>query len=333
TPVCYRNTSAPAEVMQGAPGGWDGQSFESFCTAMDAVRAMPPDAIAEVRASLAERFNWPAIAQATLAVYRELAEPSPDARVRVLATALDAVGYGGVIHRLRTWRAARGPTGASSVVAANVHVVTECALRKPYRADVADADLVVPDGMPLVWAIRWFGTRLRTRCYGPELMVRTLAAFQSDGARHFLYGSTPETLAKLQQSIARRWPSAIVAGALSPSFGELDDAEEQRNIAIINAARPDFVWLAMGCPKQENWMHRYRRDLQAAAVLGVGAAFDFIAGTVPQAPPWLQRLGLEWALRLAAEPRRLWRRYLIRNPYFLCQILLQRLRLRWRTNG
>jgi N-acetylglucosaminyldiphosphoundecaprenol N-acetyl-beta-D-mannosaminyltransferase len=161
-------------------------------------------------------------------------------------------------------------------------------------------------------------------------MCRTLDASQTAGWRHYLYGTSPGTLDALQAAIRRRWPAARLAGFEAPPFGPRDDAAECRSLDRINAARPDIVWLGLGCPRQEEWMRRYRRDLDAAVVVAVGAAFDFIAGAKPQAPPWMQRHGLEWLFRLGCEPRRLWRRYLTRNPYFLWQVLLQRLGLRWR---
>jgi N-acetylglucosaminyldiphosphoundecaprenol N-acetyl-beta-D-mannosaminyltransferase len=116
----------------------------------------------------------------------------------------------------------------------------------------------------------------------------------------------------------------------APPFGPFDDQVENANLAAINATKPDVLWVALGCPKQELWMQRYRRQADCAVILAVGAAFDFLAGMTPQAPARLQRLGLEWAFRLAAEPRRLWKRYLIRNPYFVCQFTLQWLKWRWR---
>jgi N-acetylglucosaminyldiphosphoundecaprenol N-acetyl-beta-D-mannosaminyltransferase len=247
--------------------------------------------------------------------------------IRLLGIPIAQVSYAHVLDRMEQWLAAR-PPGSRTLVAANVHVITETAIDASYGQAVLDADLVVPDGMPLVWATRALGGDLHERCYGPTLMERSLEHFQVHRARHFLYGATDPTLALLRTRIAERWPGAIVSGALAPPFGVFDDRVELANIQRINATRPDFVWLAMGCPKQEFWMQRYRQHVTAAGILAVGAAFDFIAGTVRQAPPWMQRLGLEWAFRLAVEPRRLWRRYLIRNPYFALRFLLQYLQAR-----
>lgn len=217
----------------------------------------------------------------------------------------------------------RGRDGASSVVFANVHLVTEAHLHDDYRAAIWDAAVVAPDGMPLLWASRLQGSPLRERCYGPTFMERALHTSQTVGWRHYFYGAVSPTLERLQRESARRFPGARVAGAAEPPFGPLDDAVELAHIERINAAAPDLLWVGMGCPKQERWMQRYRRRLRAPVVLGVGAAFDFIAGVKVQAPAVLQGLGLEWAFRLGTEPGRLWRRYLKRNPLFLHEFFKQ----------
>ena len=157
-------------------------------------------------------------------------------------------------------------------------------------------------------------------------MEKTLDAFQGSGATHYLYGATPATLEKLEQQIKIRWPYAVIAGSESPPFGDFNDSVELGNIEKINASGAEFVWVGMGCPKQERWMQHYRRHLNAKVVLAVGAAFDFIAGTVSQSPPLMQNSGLEWLYRLAMEPRRLWKRYFLRNPYFIAMFAAQYIR-------
>ena len=244
--------------------------------------------------------------------------------IRILKTDIAQVTYAGAIELFERWLADDKP--ARTVIAANVHLVTEAALQPEYAATVADADLVTADGMPLVWASRLLGGSLKERCYGPTLMEKTLEAFQNRDVSHYLYGSTAATLEKLRQQISEHWPDAKIAGSLSPPFGDFNDDIELKNIAAINAAGADFVWVGMGCPKQEQWMQRYRRHLDASVILATGAAFDFIAGTVSQAPSAMQRLGLEWLYRFAMEPKRLWRRYCLRNPYFIAAFLKQYLR-------
>jgi N-acetylglucosaminyldiphosphoundecaprenol N-acetyl-beta-D-mannosaminyltransferase len=243
----------------------------------------------------------------------------------ILGVPVSQVTYADALEQMRAWLNADAGGPARTIVAANVHVVTETCLDSAYGAAVRSADLIVPDGMPLVWASRMLGGRLNDRCYGPTLMEMALDRFRPD-CRHVLYGGTDRTLADLQTAIAQRWPGTRIAGALSPPFGPPDARLVESHIAQINAWNPDLLWVAMGCPKQEFWMAQYRDRLRVKVIAAVGAAFDFLSGTVPQAPPWMQRAGLEWAFRLGAEPRRLWRRYLLRNPYFVARFALQLLR-------
>ncbi len=249
--------------------------------------------------------------------------------IPILSVPIAQVTYDEALDQMRSWIRAR-KTAPETVIAANVHVVTEAALNPQFREATLDASMVTPDGMPLVWASRLLGGKLRDRCYGPILMAKTLEAFQQDGVRHAFYGTRTETLGKLRVRIARQWPKAEIADMRAPPFGPFDDRVESANLAAINETKPDILWVAMGCPKQELWMRRYRHQADCNVILAVGAAFDFLAGMIPQAPTALQRLGLEWVFRLVAEPRRLWKRYIIRNPYFIFQFTLQLLKLRWR---
>ncbi len=235
--------------------------------------------------------------------------------ISILGTDINQMSYDDALSLFKVW--VESKSLARTVVAANVHLVTEVSLNPEYAKTIADADLVVPDGMPLVWASKLLGGNLTDRCYGPTLMEKTLDSFQGSSATHFFYGATPDVLEKLQQAVIERWPEAKIAGVCSPSFGDFNEAEELKNINMINESGATFVWVGMGCPKQEQWMQIYRHHLNANVVLAVGAAFDFIAGTVSQAPSFLQRAGLEWLYRLCMEPKRLWKRYLYRNPYFV----------------
>lgn len=248
---------------------------------------------------------------------------------RVLGVPIAPLTYGQVLEWIGE-RRSHPARGAASLVFANVHVVTEAALDPAFRSVLETADLILPDGMPLVWAGRMLGSPLRQRCYGPETMALVLARSELTGWTHFFYGSTPQVLEALTRTVAHRWPEAKVVGAMTAPFGPFDDRQEHANIDIINRTGADCVWVGLGCPRQELWMQRYRGSLHCTAVLGVGAAFDFLAGTKPQAPRWMQRSGLEWLFRLISEPRRLARRYLVRNPYFIMQFALQLLGLRWR---
>jgi N-acetylglucosaminyldiphosphoundecaprenol N-acetyl-beta-D-mannosaminyltransferase len=186
------------------------------------------------------------------------------------------------------------------------------------RAALLASSLNVPDGQPLVWAINALGHSLTDRVYGPELMARACERSVSNGHRFYLYGGRDQgALVQLTVNLRRRFPGVRIVGGYAPPFRPLTDEEQTAISAEINESEADVVWVGIGVPKQEKWMAALRPQLEAPVLIGVGAAFDFHAGLVPQAPPWLQRAGLEWAYRLAHEPRRLWRRYLRYNPRFV----------------
>ena len=193
---------------------------------------------------------------------------------------------------------------------------------------VAGAEIATPDGVPLVWALRWTGHPEQQRVYGPELMKKALVESKRLGWKHYLYGSSEETLGRLQDAISDFSPDAEIVGAVSPPFRELSAAEQEEALERIRASGADVVWVGLGMPKQELWMHSVKQSLPGVAMLGVGAAFDFLAGTVKQAPAWMQRSGLEWLYRLIQEPRRLWRRYIWNNPAYVVLLGWQVLRTR-----
>jgi N-acetylglucosaminyldiphosphoundecaprenol N-acetyl-beta-D-mannosaminyltransferase len=201
---------------------------------------------------------------------------------------------------------------------AAVHTVMESREDDALREAVDGAAFTVPDGQPLAWALRKLGHEIDARVYGPELMDRACARAAQSGQRHYLYGGRDEqALAQLATNLLDRHPALQLAGGWSPPFRELADAELDEIAARINATRPDVVWVGIGVPKQEKWMAAMRDRLHAPVLVGVGAAFDFHAGLVAQAPAWMQRRGLEWLFRLMQEPRRLFRRYARHNPRFV----------------
>jgi N-acetylglucosaminyldiphosphoundecaprenol N-acetyl-beta-D-mannosaminyltransferase len=208
--------------------------------------------------------------------------------------------------------------GRASVTAAAVNLVMS-AREEPATMDaVLATTLAVPDGQPLVWALRALGNDGATRIYGPDLMAGFCARAARERIPVYLYGGrTPQALELLEQRLLDRFPGLPIAGGYSPPFRPLTDAEEQRVIAEIDSSGAAVVWVGTGQPKQELWMAAMRSRLEAPLLVGVGAAFDFHAGLVSQAPPWMQRNGLEWSYRLAREPRRLWRRYARYNPLFI----------------
>jgi N-acetylglucosaminyldiphosphoundecaprenol N-acetyl-beta-D-mannosaminyltransferase len=210
------------------------------------------------------------------------------------------------------------------ICVAAVHTVMATREDAELRSAVLGSDLTVPDGQPLVWALKALGHPLEDRVYGPELMQRACERAAREGTRFFLYGGrNDEALAQLKRNLRTAYPGLQIAGGYSPPFRELTAAEEDALVAEINASVADVVWVGIGVPKQEKWMARMRDRLEAPVLIGVGAAFDFHAGLVPQAPAAMQRLGLEWLYRLCQEPRRLWRRYARYNPRFVWAVAQQ----------
>jgi N-acetylglucosaminyldiphosphoundecaprenol N-acetyl-beta-D-mannosaminyltransferase len=204
------------------------------------------------------------------------------------------------------------------VTAAAVNLVMSAHEQPETMTAVQQATLAVPDGMPLVWALRALGHRRATRVYGPDLMLHFCAYATARGIPMYLYGGRDEAaLSLLTARLRERFSGLQVAGGYSPPYRELTAEEEQRVVNDIEGSGARVVWVGTGQPKQERWMQRMRPRLNTPLLVGVGAAFDFHAGLVPQAPRWMQRAGLEWIYRLAREPRRLWRRYARYNPRFV----------------
>jgi N-acetylglucosaminyldiphosphoundecaprenol N-acetyl-beta-D-mannosaminyltransferase len=219
--------------------------------------------------------------------------------------------------------------GRGSLTAAAVNLVMSAQEDPATLAAVLGATLAVPDGMPLVWALRALGHSSATRVYGPDLMALYCARAAAAGTPIYLYGGRDQSaLELLELRLRERFPGLRIVGGYSPPFRELTPTEEDQAIAAIDGSGADVVWVGTGQPKQELWMHRMRPRLRAPLLVGVGAAFDFHAGLVPQAPPWMGRNGLEWTYRLAREPRRLWRRYARYNPRFVAGFARQYLRER-----
>ncbi|MGH2837449.1 MAG: WecB/TagA/CpsF family glycosyltransferase [Thermoleophilaceae bacterium] len=199
-----------------------------------------------------------------------------------------------------------------------VHAVMVAQTDYEMRRALVDATLTVPDGMPLVWAANMLGEDLPNRVYGPELMERYSERCVRRGHRVWLYGGRDQgSLVQLALSMRREYPGIQIVGGYSPPFRDLTEEEEDALAQQINASRPDVLWVGIGVPKQEKWMARMRDRLEVPVMCGVGAAFDFHAGRISQAPRWMQERGLEWTYRIVQEPRRLLPRYLYYNPRFL----------------
>jgi N-acetylglucosaminyldiphosphoundecaprenol N-acetyl-beta-D-mannosaminyltransferase len=206
------------------------------------------------------------------------------------------------------------------VCVTGVHGVMESQRDQVLKQIHNASGLTTPDGMPLVWAGKAAGARI-SRVYGPDLMLALCAIAEQRGWSHYFYGGRAGIPELLVTRLRQRFPGLTIAGTHSPPFRPLTLDEDAELVGAINEARPDIVWVGLSTPKQERWMADHVGRLDAPVLIGVGAAFDIHAGTLPQAPRWMQRGGLEWLYRLVREPRRLWRRYLRNNPAFLYRIL------------
>jgi N-acetylglucosaminyldiphosphoundecaprenol N-acetyl-beta-D-mannosaminyltransferase len=249
----------------------------------------------------------------------------------VLTVPVSAANIATAVEEIDRWIRERRRSYATLT---GVHGIMESVRNERIHCAHNAAGLVLPDGMPLVWLLWRGGFACAERVYGPDLMLALFGRSEQTGYRHFLYGSTPPVIERLRANLQRRFPAAGIVGAHAPPFRPAGVAEDDSVIAEINADAPDIVWVGLSTPKQELWMASHRHRLTAPALIGVGAAFDFHAGLVRQAPRRMQRMGLEWAFRLAIEPRRLAGRYLRNNPAFLALLAAEKLGLRQaRGNG
>jgi N-acetylglucosaminyldiphosphoundecaprenol N-acetyl-beta-D-mannosaminyltransferase len=239
----------------------------------------------------------------------------PPPTTNVLGVPLALTDY----DRTMDWMDATIQTeGKGYICVAATHTVVACQDDPELAAAVHGAALVVPDGQPVVWAMNALGHNLPSRVYGPDLMAKYCERSALTGARMFLYGGRNQgALVQLALNLRRRFPGVQIVGGYSPPYRALSAEEREAVVAEINHAKPDVVWVGIGVPKQEKWMAEMHEHLTAPVLVGVGAAFDFHAGLVPQAPSWMQAWGLEWLYRLLQEPRRLWKRYLTYNPRFV----------------
>jgi len=235
-------------------------------------------------------------------------------RTDILGVAVSAINMQDATAAIEQWIELRTP---AYVCITGVHGVME-SRKDPHLRDIHNrAGMVTPDGMPLVWMSRWLGAAGVERVYGPDLMREISARSPARGYRHFYFGGAPGVATQLADALVAANPGLTVVGTLCPPFRALTPEEDAEMVAQINSAAPDIVWVGLSTPKQEYWMASHIGRINAPVLIGVGAAFDFLAGTKKQAPAWMQRNGLEWLFRLCAEPRRLWRRYAYIVPRFL----------------
>jgi N-acetylglucosaminyldiphosphoundecaprenol N-acetyl-beta-D-mannosaminyltransferase len=215
-----------------------------------------------------------------------------------------------------------------SVSALAVHGVMTGFLDRTHARRLNGLDMIVPDGQPVRWALSWLHSqKLPDRVYGPNLTLKVAEALTKEGLSIYLYGSKKETLEKFAYNLAQKYPGLKIAGMEASKFRRLTEVERFELVERIKISEANVVFLGLGCPRQETWAYEYR-NLLNIPILAVGAAFDFHAGTLPQAPKWMQDAGLEWFFRLTQEPKRLWQRYAILNPLYLWNILRQYFGLR-----
>jgi len=231
----------------------------------------------------------------------------------VLGQRLDATDYADATARVVDW-ARRGES--RYVCLSNVHMVMQGWDNPNFRQIINAADLITTDGVPLVWCLRALGVPLAVRVYGPDLTLHVCAAAAQQQLAIGLYGGTAQSLKEFAAMLQSRFPAIEIACSIAPPFRPLTAAEDLAYTKQLTKSGARILFVGIGCPKQEIWMSEHRGRLNMP-MLGVGAAFDFHAGRVKQAPAWLQGIGLEWLFRLLVEPRRLWRRYAWHNPRFV----------------
>jgi N-acetylglucosaminyldiphosphoundecaprenol N-acetyl-beta-D-mannosaminyltransferase len=242
----------------------------------------------------------------------------------ILGSRVDPISYAQAIHQVIVW--AQGHE-SRYVCAANVHMLMEAYDSPEFQNVVNAADMITPDGMPLVWMLQCLGYPQQERVYGPDLTLKLIEAAVMQEISVGFYGGTVETLARLTASFKEKYPDLQIKYSYSPPFRQLTTAEDEAVILAVNASGAQVLFIGLGCPKQERWMAAHKGRIQAV-MLGVGAAFDIHARQKPQAPAWMQHAALEWLFRLVSEPHRLWRRYLYHNPRFLVLALMQLFRFR-----
>jgi N-acetylglucosaminyldiphosphoundecaprenol N-acetyl-beta-D-mannosaminyltransferase len=237
----------------------------------------------------------------------------------ILGMRVDATNYNKATNQVIQWAK---NNESRYVCIANVHMTMEAYDEPEFQKVVNSADMVTPDGMPLVWTLRRLGVKIDDRVYGPTLMLHVCDAAEKHGIHIGLYGGSSESLEILKKNIQKKYTNIKIVYSYSPPFRSLTPEEYEKIVADINASGVKILFVGLGCPKQEYWMNSHHKRFKLV-MLGVGAAFDFHAGRVKQAPRWMQSIGLEWLFRLIMEPKRLWKRYLKHNPRFIGLIILQ----------
>lgn len=315
-PVCYRADSAMAEVMAGAPGGWDGVSEESFCQAFDEAAFMKEEAIDGIREDLARRFSWPEIARGTLRVFREVARPERFWLGRVRCSSMDHVRLAGeVVERLR-----KPGERVARIGCVNAHIYNLLTKDKVLADDVNACDVVGVDGMAVVWAARLRGNYMWGRCNMTDALNVFLAEQERQKIRFALIGCSEEEAETAAAEMGRRRPGLE---AISVRDGYGSDKEIGEWLAGLRDV--DLLCVGMGSPRSERVMAMAAEHRAARMIWHIGGGtIRFLAGTEREAPGWMRRCGLQWLHRLWRHPAGMWKRYLIGNPLFVIRMILHR---------
>lgn len=239
--------------------------------------------------------------------------------LNIVDLCIDLVQIPDVVRQASEW--IRNREFGNYIVVANANDVVMAKKDLLVREAVSSSSLVVPDGISLLFFCKLKGHLLKNRVYGPDLMLELLRYSESQGYANFFYGATEKVLNSLVKNLKLMFPNLRVAGIYAPPFRKINKREDEIIIDAINKSVPDIVWVGLGCPKQQLWMYEHKDKLKVPVMVGVGAAFDFLSGTKPQAPRWMRDSGFEWFFRLITEPKRLWRRYLVNYPLFIYYVL------------
>ena len=250
---------------------------------------------------------------------------SRSGRSSLLGVEVNTLGFAEVVDEVIDSAHQKRPLGVSALA---VHGVMEAVRDRELQYRLNDLELVVPDGQPVRWGLNWLhSAKLPQRVYGPALMAALCERATTEELPIYLFGSTEETLERLQKNLLERHPTLQIAGSQPSRFRPADENERRHDLETIRSSGARMVFVGLGCPRQEVWVYENRRELSMPA-LAVGAAFDYHAGTLVRPPEWMQDRGLEWVHRLAQEPRRLWRRYLLLNPAYLTLLAMQKVNLK-----
>jgi N-acetylglucosaminyldiphosphoundecaprenol N-acetyl-beta-D-mannosaminyltransferase len=255
---------------------------------------------------------------------------SPPEAIRLLGTSVACATYDSALERIK---ALAGEPRPSAVCPCNTHIIGEARHSPEFARVLGRFDLVLPDGMPVVWALNAGGAGLKDRVYGPYFMRHTVQNAPRPW-RHFFFGDSEECLAELRRVLARLQPDIEIAGMVSPPFRRFTEADEVSFADQINRANPDFVWVALPGVRMERWIIENQERYRRGVFLAVGDAFSLLSGRLSFAPSWMQRMGMTWAYRLCKEPTRLGPRYLRYNSMFISYLLWDMLRGRaWQTSA